>query len=100
MVAAFVSSALFFIGYLAYHFVHGDTRYPGEGALRIVYLLVLASHVLLSIALVPMVLITLFYAAKDRVAAHRRLARFTLPVWLYVSVTGVVVFLMLRAAVG
>jgi len=98
MLTAFLSSALFFIGYLAYHYVHGDTRYPGTGAIRAAYLGLLLTHVVASIALVPMVLMTLFYAVKGRFSAHRKLARFTLPTWLYVSVTGVLVFVMLRSA--
>ena len=98
MLAAFVASALFLVGYLAYHWVHGDTRFPGTGPIRVLYLAILASHVVLSMAVVPLALATLFLAARGRFARHRRLARVTLPIWLYVSVTGVVIFLMLRAA--
>lgn len=98
MVSAFAASALFLVGYLAYHYVHGDTRYQGTGTLRTVYLLVLASHVLLSMAVLPLVLTTFFFAIKGTFARHRRIARITLPIWLYVSVTGVVVFFMLRGS--
>lgn len=98
MLTAFGASALFFIGYLAYHYIHGDTRYPADGPMKGVYLAVLVSHIVASIALVPMVLVTLFNAVRGRFTAHRKLARFTLPVWLYVSVTGVLVFVMLRSA--
>lgn len=98
MLAAFASSALFLIGYLAYHAVHGDTKYPGHGAARGVYLAILASHVLLSIPVVPMSLATLWWASRGKLARHRKLARVTLPIWLYVSVTGVLVFAMLRGA--
>ncbi len=96
MVSAFVSSALFFAGYLTYHAVHGDTRYAGGGPLRAVYLSILASHVLLSIALVPMAFTALYFALRRAFARHRRIARVLFPIWLYVSVTGVVIFLMLR----
>lgn len=100
MLGAFASSALFFVGYLVYHYVHGDTKYPGTGAMRALYLAVLASHVVLSIALVPMLLVVLYRAFKGTFARHRTLARVTLPIWLYVSVTGVLIFWMLKAATG
>lgn len=98
MIAAVAASAGFFVCYLIYHYVHGDTKYPGTGAVRIAYLALLASHVILSIALVPMLLVTLYRAARGTFAKHRTFARVTLPIWLYVSVTGILVFWMLRAA--
>ena len=98
MVSAFACSALFLVGYLVYHAVHGDTRYPGEGPLRGVYFFVLISHVVLSLPLVPMVLTTFYFTWRGSFARHRKLARWTFPIWLYVSVTGVLVFAMLKAA--
>lgn len=98
MVSAFAASALFLVGYLTYHFVHGDTRFQGTGAIRVVYLLILASHVLLSMTVVPLALTSFFFAYKGTFARHRRVAKITLPIWLYVSVTGVVVFFMLRGS--
>ncbi|MBK6691836.1 MAG: DUF420 domain-containing protein [Myxococcales bacterium] len=98
MVSAFAASTIFLVGYLAYHAVHGDTRYQGTGAIRTVYLAILASHVLLSMAVVPLVLTTFFFAAKGAFARHKKVAKVTLPIWLYVSVTGVVVFFMLRGS--
>lgn len=98
MLSALGASAIFLVGYLAYHWVHGDTRYPEGAALRGPYLAILATHVVGSILCLPMVLATFYLALRDRFATHRRLARFTLPLWLYVSATGVVVFLLLRAA--
>jgi len=98
MLAAMASSAAFFVGYLVYHWVHGDTKYPGTGALRTVYLAMLASHVILSIVLVPMLLVVLYRAFTGSFQKHRGLARVTLPIWLYVSVTGILVFFMLRMA--
>jgi putative membrane protein len=100
MLAAFAASALFLVGYLGYHWVHGDTRFPGTGTIRTVYLVILASHVLLSIAVVPLALRSVFLGAQGRLERHKRIARVTLPIWLYVSVTGVVIFFMLRAATG
>jgi len=94
MVAAFAASALFLVSYVVYHYVHGDTRFAGTGALRAAYLFILATHVLLSIGVVPLVLTTLWLAANDARARHRAVARWTLPIWLYVSVTGVLVYLL------
>ena len=96
MVSAFAASAVFLVGYVIYHYAHGDTSYRGEGALRIVYFGILISHVLLSIVMLPMILGTFYLAAKERFATHKRLARWTLPIWLYVSVTGVLIYFMLR----
>lgn len=97
MLSALGFSAIFLVGYLAYHFVHGDTRYPEGAPLRGPYLALLASHVILSIVCFPMVLATFGLALRNQIARHRRLAKWTLPIWLYVSVTGVAVFLMLRS---
>jgi putative membrane protein len=99
MLAAVVFSALFLASYVVYHNFHGDTRFPGQGLIRPVYFFILISHIGLSIIALPMILSTLFYAATSRFDAHRRIARFTLPIWFYVSVTGVVVFALLRAYV-
>ena len=96
MVSAFAASAVFLIGYVLYHYAHGDTRYQGEGAIRVVYFTVLITHVVLSIAMLPMILGTFYLAVRERFGTHKKLARWTLPIWLYVSVTGVVIYLMLR----
>lgn len=96
MLTAFASSALFLIGYLSYHFVHGDTKYTGTGASRAVYFALLISHVLLSISVVPLALTSFYFAYARAFTRHRRLNRVFLPIWLYVSVTGVVIFFMLR----
>jgi len=98
MIAAFVSSALFFTSYVVYHYAHGDTKYAGAGAIRVVYLLILATHILLSMSVVPLALTALWFAYKRRFDRHKRVTRVLLPIWLYVSVTGVVIFFMLRAA--
>lgn len=96
MVSAFAASAVFLVGYVLYHYAHGDTQYQGEGALRVVYFTVLITHVLLSIVMLPMILTTFYLAAGERFVAHKKLARWTLPIWLYVSVTGVLIYFMLR----
>jgi putative membrane protein len=96
MVSAFAASTVFLMGYVVYHYAHGDTPYQGAGPMRTVYFTVLVSHVLLSIAMLPMILATFYLAARRRFSVHKRLARWTLPVWLYVSITGVVIYFMLR----
>jgi putative membrane protein len=96
MVSAFAASALFLVGYLAYHAVHGDTKFGGEGAVKVAYLVILASHVLLSMGIVPMALAAFYFAWRKDFAKHTRVTKVLHPVWLYVSVTGVVVYLMLR----
>lgn len=78
------------------HALHGDTVFPGGGPVHTLYLSVLASHVILSIVALPMVLTTFFLLLTGRFAIHRRLARWTFPIWLYVSVTGVIVFVFLK----
>lgn len=95
MLAAFVASLLFLASYLVYHARVGTVRYQGTGALRTVYLLILATHTVLAAAVPPLALVTLSRALAGRFDRHRRIARWTLPVWLYVSVTGVAVYLML-----
>jgi putative membrane protein len=97
MLAAFGFSSLFLVSYIVNHALRGDTPFPGVGTARTVYLCILASHVLCSIVALPMVLTTLLFALRGQFKAHRRLARVTFPIWLYVSVTGVVVFVFLKA---
>jgi uncharacterized membrane protein YozB (DUF420 family) len=95
MLAALATSALFLVSYLAYHFQVGSVRFTGQGPVRSVYFAVLISHTILAAAIVPLVLVTLVRARAGRFEAHRRIARVTLPLWIYVSVTGVVVYWML-----
>ena len=97
-VSAFVSSSLFLVGYLAYHFVHGDTKFQGRGSIRAIYFFILASHIVLSVGIVPMALTSFYFAWKRAFVKHRKIARVTLPIWLYVSVTGVIIFFMLRGS--
>lgn len=95
MLAAFVTSALFLTSYLVYHFNVGSIAFTGQGPIRILYFTILISHIILAIAILPMALITLTRALRSQFDAHRRIARWTLPLWLYVSVTGVIVYAML-----
>ncbi|MCL4808024.1 MAG: DUF420 domain-containing protein [Thermoanaerobaculia bacterium] len=95
MTAAFACSVLFLASYLVYHFEVGSVRFQGTGTVRTVYLSILLTHTVLATAVPFLAVATLFLARKERFDAHRRLARVTLPIWLYVSVTGVVIYLML-----
>jgi uncharacterized membrane protein YozB (DUF420 family) len=95
MLAAFSTSALFLVSYVIYHANTGSRPFAGPGAIRIVYFAILISHVILAAAILPMALITLTQALRERFDRHMRIARWTLPIWLYVSVTGVIVYLML-----
>ncbi len=95
MLAALATSTLFLVSYLAYHFEVGSVRFTGQGPIRTVYFAILIGHTVLAVAIVPLVLVTLARALRGRFEAHRSLARITLPLWLWVSVSGVVVYWML-----
>jgi putative membrane protein len=95
MVTAFALSTLFLVGYLTFHFLVGAVYFQGHGVVRAAYLTILITHTFLAVLTVPMVLRTLYLAVNERFEEHRKAARWTLPVWLYVSVTGVVVYWML-----
>lgn len=95
MVAALITSALFLTSYVIYHFNVGSVPFQKTGWIRMVYFAVLIPHVILAAAIVPLVVITVSRALSRRYDKHRRIARWTLPLWLYVSITGVIVYLML-----
>lgn len=97
MIAAFVTSSLFLVSYLYYHWPgHGGIVYfHGTGWIRLLYFTILTTHTILAIVIVPMVLMTLTRALREQFDRHRAIARWTFPIWLYVSVTGVIVYLML-----
>ena len=95
MISAFVASCVFLASYLTRIALYGDTRFPGEGAIRILYFAILIPHILLAMAVAPMVIVTLNHGLKERFDSHRRIAKVTFPIWAYVSVTGVIVYAML-----
>ena len=95
MIAAVSVSLLFFISYGVYHYNHGSTRFLGQGIARPIYFTVLISHTVLAVCIVPLVVITMRRALRGEFRRHQRIARLTFPLWLYVSVTGVIVYLML-----
>jgi putative membrane protein len=95
MLAAFAASCVFLASYLTRFALYGDTRFQGEGAVRILYFAILIPHILLAAAVAPMVIVTLNHGLKARFDKHRTIARITFPIWAYVSVTGVIVYAML-----
>ena len=95
MIGALTASALFLISYVIYHYSAGSKPFEGEGTVRVLYFSILLSHTVLAMVVAPMVLFTVTHAARKRFDQHRKLARWTLPVWLYVSLTGVLIYLML-----
>ncbi len=95
MWSALATSALFLVSYVTYHAQAGSTRFEGQGWIRPVYFAILLTHIVLAAAIVPLALVTLRRAVKEDFVRHRRLARWTLPIWLYVSVTGVVIYVLL-----
>lgn len=99
MLTAFITSSLFLISYLVYHHYAGDTPFPGQGFIRPVYFTILISHIILSAFVVPLVLTSYYLAFSGKFKTHRKVSRWTFPIWLYVSVTGVVIFFFLNAYV-
>ncbi len=95
MIATFTVSVLFLISYITYHAYHGTTHFSGEGWVRPVYFTILGTHTILAALIVPLSIITLRRGLRNAIPRHKAIARWTLPIWLYVSVTGVVVYLML-----
>jgi putative membrane protein len=96
MGGAFVASTLFLVSYVTYHYHAGSRPFTGQGLVRIAYFVLLLTHVVLAVVILPLALTTLYRAWRGQYARHRRIARWTLPIWLYVSVTGVVVYWMLH----
>jgi uncharacterized membrane protein YozB (DUF420 family) len=95
MLSAVACSAIFLVNYVVYHVRHGVIRFAGQGLIRPVYFTILISHTILAIAIVPLVIVTVIRAFRRRYDRHKALARRTLPIWLYVSITGVVIYFLL-----
>ncbi|MGE4170362.1 MAG: DUF420 domain-containing protein [Candidatus Margulisiibacteriota bacterium] len=94
MLGAFGFSSLFLLSYVIYHAVHGDTHFLGTGLIRPIYFFVLISHIVLTVGALPMILTTFFLGLSGRFPLHKKLARYTFPLWLYVSVTGVLIYVI------
>jgi len=97
MFTAFIFSTLFLVTYITNHALHGDMKFHGEGSIRPFYFALLISHIGLSVFALPMILLTFFLSLSGRFPQHKKLARWTFPVWLYVSITGVIVYAMLAS---
>jgi uncharacterized membrane protein YozB (DUF420 family) len=100
MIAAMATSSLFLASYIYYHAHVGSVRFPGQGWARVVYFALLISHTLLAVTVVPLALLSLTAGLRGRFARHRRIARWTFPIWLYVSITGVIVYILLYRIFG
>lgn len=90
-------SAVFLVGYLVFHHYIGDTKFTGTGAIRPIYFFILITHIILSIVVVPLIIITVTFALTQAHDKHKKFAKWTFPIWLYVSVTGVLIFILLKA---
>ncbi|AKQ47655.1 membrane protein [Rufibacter radiotolerans] len=95
MVTAFVLSTFFLISYVTYHYQAAPTTYGGEGALKMVYYFILITHIILAAVIVPLVLLSVYFAVSEQFVRHKRVSRWTFPLWLYVAITGVLVYLMI-----
>ena len=96
MLCAFMTSTLFLLSYIYYHHYHGDTLFTSTGWIRPIYFFILISHILLSMIVFPMITATLFFAFTKKFATHKNLARWTYPLWLYVSITGIAIYFLLK----
>lgn len=95
MLGAIVLSVLFLVSYIAHHLLAGDTKFGGEGTIRLVYFIILITHIFLAAVILPFILFTAYRSLTGEYDKHKKLARYTWPLWLYVSVTGVIVYLMI-----
>ncbi len=95
MISAFLLGAVFLVFYIIYHSNAESTKFGGEGTIRMVYFFFLISHILLAFLVVPLVLSAIYFAVTQKIERHRKIVKFTFPVWLYVSVTGVIVYMMI-----
>ena len=95
MISAFFLSSIFLISYVIYHFQAPPTKFGGEGSIKYVYFFILLTHIVLAAIVVPLVLFSIYYAITDQRTRHRKMVKWTFPIWIYVSITGVVVYLMI-----
>jgi putative membrane protein len=96
MLTAFILGCLFFVAYIVYHSAVPSTSFGGEGTIRVIYYFLLITHIILAAVVAPFVLLALYYALKKKIPQHKRIVKFTYPIWLYVSITGVLVYLLIR----
>lgn len=96
MLSAFISTTMFFVSYVIYYAFAGDSKFMTEGIVRYIYFFILVSHIILSVFVVPLILSTFYFSLSGQFVRHRKIARWTFPIWLYVSVTGVLIFVFLK----
>ena len=96
MLTAFVLSSLFLISYVIYHLTHPSAKFGGEGGVRYVYFFILFSHILLSVPVIPLALLSIYRGWTNDITKHKRIVKFAYPVWLYVALTGVLVYLFMQ----
>ena len=97
MITAIVMSLIFLVSYILYHNIHGDTKFATDGAIRYIYFGILISHICCTVFTLPLILSSVFFAVTRRYKLHRKVVKFTVPLWLYVSITGVVIYFLLKA---
>jgi putative membrane protein len=95
MITAFIFSSAFLVFYLVYHFQVGHSNFQGTGLVKVIYLLILIPHIILAALMVPMIFGTFYFAFRQNWSSHKKLAKWTFPIWLYVSLTGIIIYLML-----
>ncbi len=95
MIGAFVLSSVFLVSYVIYHATHPPTKFGGEGFIRPIYFFILISHIILAAAIVPLALFSIYYGIQNKIDKHKKVTKYTLPIWLYVAITGVVVYVMM-----
>jgi len=100
MITALALSIIFLVSYVIYHFNTGHTSYGGEGAMRTIYFFILITHICLAVVIIPMALLSVYRGLTNQIDKHRKIARWTFPIWLYVAVTGVLVYLLMRPYYG
>ncbi|MBL4735191.1 MAG: DUF420 domain-containing protein [Flavobacteriales bacterium] len=98
MLTALSLSSIFLVSYVIYHFNAGHVTYQGTGIIRVIYLSILVSHILLATIILPLALFTVYHGLTDQLSKHRKIAKWTLPLWLYVAITGVVIYVMMQSS--
>lgn len=95
MLSAFLLSSIFLVSYVIYHATHPPTKFGGEGFIRPIYFFILISHIILAAAIVPLALFSIYYGIQNKIEQHKKITKYTLPIWLYVAITGVIVYVLM-----
>jgi putative membrane protein len=95
MLCAFILSSIFLVSYVVYHYSFPPTKFGGEGSIRTIYFFILISHIVLATTIVPLALFAIYYALSNQISKHKKVTKFTLPIWTYVSITGVLVYVLM-----